>query len=121
MLQAERISGHLNKDDETSQTLDRILLTCRRYPFAGVQNTSHRKMVEYQYTFIRMQYLFLRPETFTLLGQIDMIQTCRAQNVNQSRKEILLTLETERLWQYPCRTLHRWNGLLRKKPRGFGF
>lgn len=35
MLQAERISGHLNKDDETSQTLDRILLTCRRYPFAG--------------------------------------------------------------------------------------
>ena len=35
MLQVERISGHLNKSEETNQSLDRILLTCRRYPFAG--------------------------------------------------------------------------------------
>lgn len=35
MLQVERISGHLNKSEDVTQTLDRILLTCRRYPFAG--------------------------------------------------------------------------------------
>ena len=35
MLQVERISGHLNKDDNLNQSLDSILLTCRRYPFAG--------------------------------------------------------------------------------------
>lgn len=35
MLQVERISGHLNKSEDTEQRLDRILLTCRRYPFAG--------------------------------------------------------------------------------------
>ena len=35
MLQVERISGHLNKSEGPNQSLDRILLTCRRYPFAG--------------------------------------------------------------------------------------
>lgn len=35
MLQVERISGHLNKPEKDNETLDRILLTCRRFPFAG--------------------------------------------------------------------------------------
>ncbi len=35
MLQVERITGHLNKSAGPKITLDRILLTCRRYPFAG--------------------------------------------------------------------------------------
>ena len=35
MLQVERIAGHLNKDVSESNSLDCILLTSRRYPFAG--------------------------------------------------------------------------------------
>lgn len=35
MLQVERISGHLNRGEDSNKSLDNILLTCRRYPFAG--------------------------------------------------------------------------------------
>ena len=35
MLQVERIKGHLNQKGNSEQKLDRILLTSRRYPFAG--------------------------------------------------------------------------------------
>ena len=35
MLQVERITGHLSPDQAQEKTLDKILLTSRRYPFAG--------------------------------------------------------------------------------------